>query len=905
MWRLFLLGALLLGTTASVGRAKGPLYLRGDLHCGPAVRTFTGPALAQIAFPLGGVGTGTVSLGGRGELRDWEIFNRPATGFTLPFTFFAIWAKQGQAPAVAKILERRLLPPYTGAFGLPQNQLAGLPRLEEATFRGEYPFAWIDFRDAELPVQVALEAWNPFIPHQPEESGLPLVMLTWKVTNQTQEPVRVAVAASLFNPVGTDGRDLGSAVLGGNVNEYVDSGTLRGLLLSKPDLPTDDLRYGSMALATPWPEPEVQTHWYRGGWWDQAHIFWEDFADDGRLQHVSARDPSPPGRSDVGSLVLFAEVAPGQSVALPFIIAWYFPNRENYWNSEPAFRHKRMRNHYANRFANAWEVAQYAEDHRQKLEEQTRAFHDALFGSTLPGYVLDAVSSQASIIRTNTCLWLEDGSFFAFEGCGDASGCCPLNCTHVWNYEQALAFLFPSLERFMRRIDFLHNTLPNGYMTFRTLIPLTGQWWQFKACADGQMGTIVRAYREWKLSGDNAFLRELWPKIKAALEFAWKGCGSPPPEGFAWTAEQLRRPWDEDMDGVMEGEQHNTYDIEFYGPNTMTGSLYLAALEAAAEMAKAMGEHKSARVYRRLFAQGQAAYDALLWNGHYYRQQVVVAEGLQVPEGLRMPPRAGESAQMAPKYQYGEGCLSDQLLGQYLAHVAGLGHVLPAEHVKTALKSIFDYNWRRPLGDFANVQRVYALNDEAGLLLCSWPFGNRPLLPFVYSDEVWTGIEYQVAATLIYNGWVDEGLAIVKGARDRYDGVRRNPWDEIECGHHYARAMASWALLLALSGFSFDGVVGHMCFAPAINQEDFSCFWSTGSAWGTFSQRSGIATVQVLHGSLALTQLSLAPADFFAARATAYVDGAPFSARAQRREGRLHLAFPRLKLGEGQTMEVR
>ncbi len=359
------------------------------------------------------------------------------------------------------------------------------------------------------------------------------------------------------------------------------------------------------------------------------------------------------------------------------------------------------------------------------------------------------------------------------------------------------------------------------------------------------------------------------------------------------------------MDGVMEGEQHNTYDIEFYGPNTMTGSLYLAALKAAAEMAEAMGERTSAQLYRRLFAQGQAGYDALLWNGHYYRQQVVVAEGLQVPEELRMPAREGESSQAEPKYQYGEGCLSDQLLGQYLAHVVGLGHVLPPEHVKTAIKSVFDYNWRRPLGEFSNVQRVYALNDEAGLLLCSWPFGNRPLLPFVYSDEVWTGIEYQVAATLIYNGWVDEGLAIVKGARDRYDGLRRNPWDEIECGHHYARAMSCWALLLALSGFSFDGVAGHMGFAPAINREDFACFWSTGTAWGTYSQRSGNAKLQVLHGSLELTQLSLAPADLFAARPTARVEGALLAARAQRKDGRVRLAFQPIRLSQGQTLEVR
>jgi uncharacterized protein (DUF608 family) len=190
----------------------------------------------------------------------------------------------------------------------------------------------------------------------------------------------------------------------------------------------EDICFGNIALATTWPELDVQTHWYRGGWWDQAHIFWDDFADDGRVQAITESDPSPEGRSDVGSLVLHAEMEPAQSLTFTFILAWYFPNRENYWNAKPAVRQRRMRNYYATRFASAWEVARYVQSRLDKLEHATRLFHNALFNSTLPGYVIDAVSSQASVIRTNTCLWLDDGSFFAFEGCGDASGCCPMNC---------------------------------------------------------------------------------------------------------------------------------------------------------------------------------------------------------------------------------------------------------------------------------------------------------------------------------------------------------------------------------------------------------------------------------------------------------------------------------------------
>jgi uncharacterized protein (DUF608 family) len=212
----------------------------------------------------------------------------------------------------------------------------------------------------------------------------------------------------------------------------------------------------------------------------------------------------------------------------------------------------------------------------------------------------------------------------------------------------------------------------------------------------------------------------------------------------------------------------------------MLSGFYLGALLAGSRMAEAVGDRPAARLYRSVFEKGKKRYDELLWNGEYYVQKYDLV--------------------MEKKYQYGEGCLSDQALGQWLAMVAGLGRILPEDRLKTTLGSIFRYNFLTDFRDFSNCQRTYALGDEKGLLLCSWPKGGRPPLPFVYSDEVWTGIEYQVASHLIYEGLLEEGLSIVKAVRDRYDGLRRNPWDEVECGHHYARAMSSWGVLLALSG---------------------------------------------------------------------------------------------------------
>jgi len=336
---------------------------------------------------------------------------------------------------------------------------------------------------------------------------------------------------------------------------------------------------------------------------------------------------------------------------------------------------------------------------------------------------------------------------------------------------------------------------------------------------------------------------------------------------------------------VMEGQQHNTYDINFYGPNSMMGSLYLGALEAASRMARHLGDDAAAAAYESVLAGGGKKLDGLLWNGEYYVQKV------------------DETKQAAAKYQYGEGCLSDQLLGQWFAEVVGLGKLLPQDHIRGALASIYRYNFRRGFERFANAQRIYALNDEAGLLLCSWPHDKRPALPFVYSDEVWTGIEYQVAAHLIYEGMVSEGLSIVEAVRGRYNGARRNPWDEVECGHHYARAMSSWSLLLALSGFGYSAPAREMRFGPRVSASDFRCLFCAGSSWGVYTQKSVAGTIDAVvaveEGRLGLETLHLAFAGEVAKLSTSHPAASSVEA------GELVLRFkPGVQLAAGDKLTV-
>ncbi|MDO8682013.1 MAG: GH116 family glycosyl-hydrolase [Armatimonadota bacterium] len=821
---------------AKIPYSKDNLFGRGPQ------REFTGEKLKEIAFPLGGIGTGTISLGGRGNLRDWEMFNRPAKGKNPPYTFIAIWAKKAGAEPVAKILESQLQPSFAIGAGMPPQMMCGLPRLKNAKFRGEYPLAWIDFDDPDLPVDVSLSAFNPFIPQNGKDSGLPVAILRYTVKNKTNEPVDASIAFSIANVIGYDGAGpmrTEADYLGQNVNEFVEDKGFRGLKLISKKTPDAEPRQGSMALVTTCPDVDVLPAWERTGWWDGMRLFWTDFSSDGRLTDNGVHNPSPDGKSDVGSLCARVSLKPGESKDITFLLTWYFPHRGADGHTVGV-----LHNWYYTQFASAWDVAKYTINNLDRLEKETCLFHDNLFSSTLPAVVLDAASANMSIMRTTTCFRTDDGRFFGYEGCGDDRGCCPMNCTHVWNYEQAVAFLFPEFERSMRLTDYETNVFDDGKMAFRTNLPLGRELWKFHAAADGQMGCILKLYREWQLSGDDEFLKKLYPKAKKTLEYAWK-------------------EWDKDRDGVMEAIQHNTYDIEFLGPNTMMGSLYLAALKAMAIIASELGDMEAATQYREVYDKGRVNHDKALWNGEFFVQKYDTDKVSKYKSGEEGENQSWHHSAIqpgkTPKYQFGEGCLSDQMLGQWFAHVAQLGYVLLEPHVKKAMESVFKYNWLSDLSNHYNCQRTYALNDEAGLILCSWPNGGQPALPFVYSDEVWTGIEYQVAAHLIYEGMVKEGLAVVKGVRDRHDGLRRNPWNEFECGHHYARAMSSWSLILALSGYHYSAPENRIGFQPRVNAEDFRVFFSTGSGWGQYSQKLKVEGLGLREGNSALdTEIDIA-----------------------------------------------
>jgi hypothetical protein len=533
----------------------------------------------------------------------------------------------------------------------------------------------------------------------------------------------------------------------------------------------------------------------------------------------------PLGEALIGTVSSELDLAPGETGEAVFLVSWYFPNRAVgnggfALSGQPVIDGERVGNAYANWFESAHEVARYIAQDFERLAGATFAFRDSYFDSTLPYWFLQRVGMPISILATETCQRWGNGRFWGWEGVG----CCLGTCDHVWNYSQGQARLFPELEQTVREQQDLDETMDavTGEVMSRGSVP--AEFPNVNAM-DGQAGVVLKSYREHLVSADDAFLKRNWPRIKLAL---------------AWLLSE-----DGNRDGILEGKQHNTYDTDLYGANTMVGSLYLGALRAGEEMARLQGEDDYANELRQIFERGRQNTLDRLWNGEYFTQDVNLEDH--------------------PMFQYGDGCLADQLFGQSWAHQLDLGYIYPQDQVRSALDSIWRYNWAPDVALQAAQHapmRVFANAGESGLFTCTWPrskhMGDAAVL---YKNEVWTGIEYQVASHMLYEGMVEQGLAMVRAIHDRYDGVKHNPWNEIECGDHYARALASWGCLLAIAGFSYDGPAARIGFAPKMTPEKFRAFFSAAGGWGDYEQtrdhKSQRGTIDLRWGRLRIATIEL------------------------------------------------
>lgn len=807
-------------------------------------RVYSGLNALQIAMPLGGIGAGCVCLNGYGGLQDFSLRHKPATtalpdGHGFCDAAFALLHIKGERP-VTRLVEGPLPPEKVYDQGL-QGQgyrkggHEGLPRFPNCSFAAQYPFGTVSLSDPNLPLRVAIEGWSPFIPLDDRNSGIPAAILNYALENVSSEPVDFEFSYHLAHPtVGSTGGEAGTR------NAAIPG---RGVFFSNTEA-SDHATFGSAALVVAGHEPAIKATWFRGGWFDSLSALWREVSTGAFGENDgSASERGRHGRNG-GSLLVRGSLAPGETAQIPVILSWFFPNCDvSVGGIAAGPKNERGLWHpfYTSQWKDAGDVAGYVLDNLDSLHRRTRAFADALFASTVPPAVLDAVSSNLAIGKSPTVLRQANGNLWGWEGCFATSGCCHGTCTHVWNYAQAFPHLFPALERTLREQEYLRSLDGRGHVNFRAALPDAPTTHDFHAAADGQLGGVLKLFRDWQISGDTLWLSRLYPLAKRSLDFCIAA-------------------WDPDKRGALFEPHHNTYDIEFWGPDGMCSSIYIGALSAMACLARALGNETDAAAYHEIAGRGAAFLDDELFNGEYYEQRVQW-QGLrdtsfadQVAR-IENDPDADEMARLlqaeGPKYQYGSGCLSDGVIGAWMAMLYGVETPLSQANVRRHLQAVFDHNYKPDLSTHACLQRPgYAVGHEPGLLLCSWPRGNKPTLPFVYSDEVWTGIEYQVASHLIGEGMVDEGLTLVEAVRRRYDGRVRNPFNEYECGNYYARAMASYALLSALSGFRYSAVTKTLRFHPRIEVNPFQTFFSAATGFGTIRRDGQELTITMVEGEL-------------------------------------------------------
>ncbi len=795
---------------------------------------YLGRNLDRIAFPIGGIGAGMFCVEGTGSISHMSVRNRPDV-FNEPCMFAAISVK-GLGNGT-KILEGQV--PDWKKFGLPNSANGssgvsyGLPRFKNTKFMARFPFSLIELQDDDIPLNIQLTAWSPFIPTDADNSSLPVGAIEYSFRNTGSSKIEAVFSYNSRNFMSQpNGQDKIRA-------------TSNGFVLSETGVKNKPETIGDFAVFTSEPNTIVDHCWFRGGWWDPLTITWGTILK-GETRRTDPVEKGAPG----ASLFVPLTLDPGESKIIRLMMVWYVPDSDLKYGKDPekkvgenctdtncSCKDPYYKPWYSGKFKDIDEVISYWKTNYLDLRNKSGLFSDSFYKTTLPAEVVEAIAANLAILKSPTVLRQPDGKLWSWEGCGDNSGCCAGSCTHVWNYAQAIPHLFPKLERTLRETEFFPSQDKEGHQTFRSALPIRPIASTFYAASDGQLGGIMKMYREWRISGDNEWLKKMYPKVSESMDYCI-------------------RTWDPRSTGTLEEPHHNTYDIEFWGPDGMCTSFYLGALKAISEMGKFLGA--DIQKYQVLYEKGRKAIETELYDGEYFIQQIKwrglnASDPVTASSGAWNSDYSEEAKELlqkeGPKYQYGKGCLSDGVLGVWIAEVCGLENIVDSSKVASHLKSVYKYNFKSDLSEHSNPQRPsYALGREGGLLLCTWPKGEMLSLPFVYSNEVWTGIEYQVASHLMLIGEVEKGLEIVRACRDRYDGSIRNPFDEYECGHWYARAMSSYGMLQGLTGVRYDAVTQEMFIDSHIG--DFTSFISTETGFGNVGLKNGKPFLNTVYGEI-------------------------------------------------------
>src|SRR5664280_1741144 len=629
---------------AAAGSAEGPPERSSAKHTARRGRQgrsrvyngeYSGEFLNRVAFPMGGIGAGMICLEGTGTLSHVSLRNRPEI-FNEPCVFAAIAVKG--SPMTARVLEGPV--PGWKLFGSPgagngaSGTTYGLPRFARSTFQARFPFATVTLTDPRMPVTAEITGWSPFEPGDPDASSLPVAGLEYRFQNCAKAPIEAVFSFSAKNFMAIQNADQAVRPVEGGFILWSAGGK---------DKPSEE---GAFSATVTEPDARVNHAWFRGGWWDALTLAWKEISEGACLDRLPVREEGP---SPGATLFVPLRLSPGEHRTIRLRLAWYVGRTQLRIGKDPVMSSSgpllpekaadTFRPWYAGRFSDINSVTFYWRDHYDDLRQKAGRFADCFYDSTLPSEVTEAVAANLTILKSPTVLRQTDGKLWAWEGCGDNAGCCHGSCTHVWNYAQAIPHLFPSLERTLRETEFGASQNEAGHQTFRSSLPIRPVAHDFHAAADGQLGGILKVYRDWRISGNTEWLRSLWPRVKQSLDYSIQ-------------------TWDPGHKGVIEEPHHNTYDIEFWGPDGMCTSFYVGALQAAVVMGKALADEVP--LYEEILVKGTAKAELDLFNSEYFIQRIewknlragnpmyakTLSPGYSSPEAKVLLEREG------PKYQY-------------------------------------------------------------------------------------------------------------------------------------------------------------------------------------------------------------------------------------------------------------
>ena len=802
-----------------VSKNLDPAWVKGLFQRGKATTyTKSRGELKYIGMPVGGIGCGTLYLGGDGRLWLWDIFNENQEGVDprqIPWPDALhegakVRSRDGANYIAPTVAADKFILDQGFSVEVVLNGVTTVKQLraedwKEVIFEATYPIATVTYID--FPLEIKMKAFSPFIPLDPDNSGLPATIFSFEVKNEGKENLDVLFAGRLENKVG-----IASGKQEDRRNEAVRSAKHTSVVFtSSVAAPARDA--GSMCLSVL--DPQAQ------------------HADDGLIGML---------RSNV-------RVAAGKtSSPLTFIISWHFKHAGTL---EKLVADAASGNYYSLQFKDAAAVTQYIVDNFDHLRDTTFKWHRTWYDSTLPWWFMERTFVNISCLATTTAHRFATGRFWAWEGVGACEG----TCTHVWQYAQAMGRIFPSIEKDLReRVD-----LGVGF------VPETGMIW-FRAenakhpAIDGQAGTVLRFYREHTMSADAAFLKRNWPSIKKAITFIFNQ--------------------DKNGDGMEDTPLENTLDAVWDGEIAWIVGLCIAAVRAGEVMAIEMGDRPFAALCAKYVADGRKNMETKLFNGEYFIHRPDVVLGRK---------KLGS---------YNTSHI-DQVYGQAWAHQVGLGRVLDKAKTISALKALWKYNFTPDVGPYIKTHkggRPYALAGEGGMIMNTnpanepKPYGDNVTWQLGYFHECMSGFEHQVAAHMMAEGLTEEALILTRAVHDRYHAAKRNPFNEIECSDHYARAMASYGTFITACGFAYHGPSAFISFAPKVGTENFKAPFTSAEGWGSYSQQitktSLHAEITVGYGHLDLKRVQLA-VGFVPKKVAVTLDGKKVPATFKQEDGRV------------------